>query len=68
MKDTYYVRRSGFHRPSLDINNLVVRMSTLDKNEAFCNAAESAILNPGYHYYVFKGEQMLGCFYTEEEN
>lgn len=43
-------------------------MSTTDKNEALCSAAGSAILNSGYYYYVFKGEQMLGCFYTEEEN
>ena len=68
MKETYYVRRSEFHRPSLDINNLITRMSTPKKMDAFKNASDSAINHPGYHYYVFKGEQMLGWFYTEEEN
>lgn len=64
----YYVRRSDYHRPTLDIEGLSLKMSTPDKDEALRNAAERAILNPGYHYYVFGSkDNALGWFYVEDE-
>ena len=64
----YYVRRSDFHRPSSEINHLTTRMSTCRKMDALRNAADSAIVHPGYYYYVYSGNTQIAQFYVEEEN
>lgn len=64
MKDTYYVWRG------IAGKMLSIRMSTPDKIEALCSAAESSILNPGFTYTVYKNESdnEIAKFYVKEEN
>lgn len=61
MEDIYYVRRG------VAGEMLSVRMSTPDKTEALCSAAESSILNPGFTYCVYKGDTEIAKFYVKEE-
>jgi hypothetical protein len=64
MEDTYYVWRGMFGEM------LSIRMSTPRKIDALKNAAESAILNPGFTYVVFKNESdnEIAKFYVREED
>ena len=68
MIETYYVRRSESGKETHNLDKLIVRMSTPDRVEALCNAAESAIINPGRYYYTYKGNTQIAKFYVEEEN
>lgn len=64
MKDIYYVRRG------VAGEMLSIRMSTPDKTEALCSAAESSILNPGFTYCVYKNESdnEIAKFYVKGED
>lgn len=75
MIETYYVRRSADSKvTSFDttivqnLSELVTRMSTPDRTEALCSAAESAILNPGYYYFVYKNNCQIAKFVVAKEN
>ena len=75
MIETYYVRRSADSKvTSLDTtivqdsSALVTRMSTPDRTEALCSGAESAILNPGYYYFVYENNRQIAKFVVVKEN
>lgn len=65
---TYYVRRSENGKATHNLDKLVIRMSTPRKLDALKNAADSAIIHPGYYYYVYNGNTQIAQFYVEEEN
>ncbi len=62
MKETYYVRRGVYGQI------LSIRMSTPKRMDALKNAAESAILNPGFTYYVYNGDEQIAEFFVKEED
>lgn len=62
MEDIYYVRRGVFGEI------LSTRMSTPRKIDALRNAAESAIMNPGFTYKVYKGDTEIAKFFVKEED
>ena len=62
MKETYYVRRG------VAGEILSTRMSTPKRMDALRNAAESAILNPGFTYIVCKGDSEIAKFFVKEED
>lgn len=75
MTETYYVRRSidnkitSFNTTIVqNLSELVTRMSTPDRTEALCSAAESAILNPGYCYFVYRDNYQIAKFIVVKEN
>lgn len=75
MTETYYVRRSvdnkitSFYTTNVqNLSELVTRMSTPDRTEALCSAAESAILNPGYYYFVYRNNCQIAEFIVAKEN
>lgn len=61
MKDTYYVRRG------VAGTVLSIRMSTPRREDALKNAADGAIMNPGFTYTVCKGETEIAKFFVKEE-
>jgi hypothetical protein len=75
MRETYYVRRSAddnvttFNTTLIhNLSKFVTRMSTPDREEALYSAAESAILNPGYTYIVYKNDFKIAQFIVAKEN
>ena len=62
MKETYYVRRGVYGQI------LSTRMSTPKRMDALKNAAESAILNPGFIYYVYNRDEQIAKFFVKEED
>jgi hypothetical protein len=74
MEDTYYVRRSEnddvtrFDTTIVqNLSKFVTRLSTPDRANALKSAAESAILNPGYVYIVYKNNCMIAKFIVVKE-
>lgn len=67
MKDTYYVRRSIDGQATHNLGKLCTTLSTPRKIDSLKTAAECSILNPGFHYYVYKDGIEIAKFYVEEE-
>ena len=64
--NTYYVRRTVL--PLLMSVELITKMSTPRKQDALKSAANSAILNPGYRYYVYENNEQIASFYVKKED
>lgn len=74
MKDTYYVRRSENDNVTTfdttivqNLSKFITRLSTPNKTDALKSAAESAILNPGYVYIVYRNDHMIAKFLVAKE-
>lgn len=64
----YYVRRSEDGQSTHNMDKLITKISTPRRIDALKSAAECAIANPGYYYYVYKEGTQIAKFYVEEEN
>ena len=68
MNTVYYVRRSENGRATRNLDKLITTMSTPRKIDALRTAAECAIVNSGYHYYVYREDTKIAKFYVKKES
>ena len=69
MESTYYVRRDKSGKGvCCNTNELVTTMSTPRRIDALKIAAETAIINSGCCYYVYKNDIEVAMFYVKEED